>query len=111
LASLSRIVSARLWERAETRGRELHAGLESLVESGAAVAVRSLGLLLAVEFSSAAAARRFVAGCFDRSVLAGWTLHDDRVVRLAPALVLGDEERDIALAAMREAGADLRHAL
>jgi putrescine aminotransferase len=83
--------------------------LEPLVESGAAIAVRSLGLLLAVEFSSAAVARRFVAGCLERGVLAGWTLHDDRVVRLAPPLVLGEEERDIALAAMRETGADLHH--
>jgi acetylornithine/succinyldiaminopimelate/putrescine aminotransferase len=107
LASLRRIVGERLWEGAEARGLELHAGLETLVESGAATAVRSLGLLLAVEFPSAAMASRFVAGCLERSVLAGWTLHDDRVVRLAPPLVLGEAERDIALAAMREAGADL----
>ncbi len=109
LASLRRIRGERLWERAEARGLELHAGLEALVESGAAAAVRSLGLLLALEFSSAARAGRFVAGCFERGVLAGWTLHDDRVVRLAPPLVLGQAEQDIALAAMREAGTDLHH--
>ena len=110
LASLRRIVGERLWERAEARGRELHAGLEPLVTSGAATAVRSLGLLLAIELPSAPAAGRFVAGCLERGVLAGWTLHDDRVVRLAPPLVLSEEERDVALAAMREAGAALHHA-
>jgi acetylornithine/succinyldiaminopimelate/putrescine aminotransferase len=108
LASLRRIVRDRLWERAEVRGRELRAGLDRMVEAGAAVAARSMGLLLAVQFAEAADARRFVEGCFARGVLAGWTLHDDRVVRLAPPLILSDEERDIALDAMAQVAAGLR---
>jgi 4-aminobutyrate aminotransferase-like enzyme len=36
-------------------------------------------------------------------VIVGWTLHRDTVVRLAPPLVLTDEELERALAVMRAA--------
>ncbi len=100
LASLDVIVAERLWESAERRGRELRTGLDALVTDGAATAVRGLGLLLAIEFPTAARTRAFVTECLARDVLVGWTLHDDRVVRLAPPLVLGDADTAHALEVM-----------
>jgi acetylornithine/succinyldiaminopimelate/putrescine aminotransferase len=102
LAALEVIVGERLWARAEERGTALRERLLRLVGGGPVVAVRGLGLLLAVEFRAPEEARRFVSGCFARGLLAGWTLHDDRVVRLAPPLVLGEDETEHALGIMEE---------
>ncbi|MBY0273981.1 aspartate aminotransferase family protein, partial [Candidatus Binatia bacterium] len=54
-------------------------------------------MLLGLEFTDAAATQRFVAACFARGVLLGWTLHHDRVVRLAPPLGIGDDDLEDAL--------------
>jgi 4-aminobutyrate aminotransferase-like enzyme len=60
-------------------------------------------MLIGLEFADATATRRFVAGCFARGVLLGWTLHHDRVVRLAPPLNIAEEDLDDALRAITAA--------
>jgi acetylornithine/succinyldiaminopimelate/putrescine aminotransferase len=96
LANLEVIVAERLWERSAALGREFDSRLKARVGQGL-VAVRALGLLVGLEFASVELARAFVDGCFARGLLVGWTLHAERVVRLAPPLVLSDGETETAL--------------
>jgi acetylornithine/succinyldiaminopimelate/putrescine aminotransferase len=60
--------------------------------------VRGLGLLLGLEFTDAAACAAFARRACDARLILNWTLHCDTVVRLAPPLVLTDEEAETAVA-------------
>ena len=100
LASLDVLARERLPEQAAARGVVLLERLRTLVGRGGLVEVRGLGMLIGLEFADAGATQRFVAGCFARGVLLGWTLHHDRVVRLAPPLNIADEDLEDALRAM-----------
>lgn len=102
VASLEVIVGERLWERAGVLGERFEGHLSRHVGRGVLAAVRTCGLLIGLEFTSAARARAFVDGCFAGGLLVGWTLHADRVVRLAPPLVLHDDDAEMAVAAMEE---------
>ena len=54
-------------------------------------------MLFGLEFESPGDCACFVEGCRSREVLLGWTLHEDRVVRLAPPLILSEEESNEAI--------------
>jgi len=107
LASLEVIVTERLWDRAAALGRDFAARLERSVRQGALLAVRAAGLLVGLEFAAPEQARSFVAECLACGLLVGWTLHDDRVVRLAPPLSLSNEEAAIALSTMERVARQL----
>ena len=101
LAALEVVVRRDLPARARARGAELLDGLERLRERHRAVrAVRGLGLLLAIELSSARAVRRFAARCLSRGLVLNWTLHRDTVIRLAPPLTITCAEIARALGIM-----------
>ena len=103
LASLDVLERDHLPQRAATRGAELLERFGALVGRGGLVEVRGLGMLLGLEFADATATQRFVAECFARGVLLGWTLHHDRVVRLAPPLNIADDDLHDALQAIAAA--------
>ena len=69
------------------------------------VAIRQIGLLLGVEMRSPKLVERFTRECRREGLILGWTLHDDRVVRLAPPLVIRDAELDEASLRMERAAA------
>ena len=102
LAALNVLLRDRLSERAARRGADWLAQLHTLC-GGPLRAVRGLGLLLALDFDTPEATRRFVARCFERGVILNWTLHRDTVVRLAPPLTISDDEINRATAVMAEA--------
>jgi len=54
--------------------------------------VRGLGMLIGLELESAARTRAFAQAAFEQGVLVGWTLHSDRVIRMAPPLNISGEE-------------------
>jgi acetylornithine/N-succinyldiaminopimelate aminotransferase len=101
LASLDVIAGERLWERAGKLGATFLARLAPLV-GNEIVAVRGIGLLIGIEFSSALLARRFVEETISRGVIVNWTLNADNVVRLAPPLTIGEDEIEFALGAMKQ---------
>jgi acetylornithine/succinyldiaminopimelate/putrescine aminotransferase len=85
-AALRVLLEENLPTRAETVGESFRNQLrESLVPLGAED-VRGVGLFIGIELPSADITRRFTDGCRERDILLGWTLHTDRVVRLAPPL-------------------------
>jgi len=60
--------------------------------------VRGLGLLVGLEFERAARCAAFARRAFAAGLVLNWTLHRDTVIRLAPPLVIRDEEIDDAVA-------------
>ncbi|HUJ79700.1 MAG TPA: aspartate aminotransferase family protein [Nitrospiria bacterium] len=103
LASLRVILDHRLASAAADTGARLQAALNTRVGLGGLTAVRGLGLLIGMEFETAAHCARFVERCRMAGLLLGWTLHEDRVVRLAPPLVLSADEMEEGLNRMERA--------
>jgi acetylornithine/succinyldiaminopimelate/putrescine aminotransferase len=103
LAALRVLERERLWERAEVLGERLRAGLRALPWNGHLVDVRGLGLLVGIELDDAERTRRLAEGCFARGLVLNWTLHRDRVIRLAPPLVIAETEIARGLEILREA--------
>ncbi len=102
LAALDVLISERLPERAARVGEQWLVRLRAM-RGGPLRAVRGKGMLLALEFDAAAATRRFVGRCLDRGLIVNWTLHRDRVVRLAPPLTIAEDEIARANLVMAEA--------
>jgi acetylornithine/succinyldiaminopimelate/putrescine aminotransferase len=102
LAALDVSVNERLPERAARVGAEWLAQLQAMT-GGALRSARGKGLLMALEFETPEATRRFVTRCFAQGLILNWTLHCDTVVRLAPPLTITDEEVAHANAVMATA--------
>ncbi|MEA2624076.1 MAG: acetylornithine/N-succinyldiaminopimelate aminotransferase [Candidatus Binatota bacterium] len=103
LAALEVLLRERLWERAERVGRAMRDRLASLPWKGRLRDVRGGGLLVGIELGDAEAVRSFTARAFERGLVLNWTLHRDRVIRLAPPLTISEEEIERSLAAMSDA--------
>lgn len=109
MAALDVIVGERMWEQAQATGELLRRRLQEI--AGPEVSeVRGIGLLIGIEFTEAAMARRFVTESIQRGIVVNWTLNADRVVRLAPPLNVSGEEIDFAVGVMGEALAAMREA-
>jgi acetylornithine/N-succinyldiaminopimelate aminotransferase len=102
LASLEVIIGGRLWEGADRAGAQLRTGLSQL-GGEEIVAIRGLGALVGIEFATASWAHRFVAETIARGVIVNWTLNADRVVRVAPPLIIKADEIAFGLNVMRSA--------
>ncbi len=103
LAALEVLVRDRLCERADELGERLRRSLAALSWRGHLVEVRGLGLLVGLELDSADFTRRLAAECFARGLVLNWTLHRDRVLRLAPPLVITEDELARGLDILSEA--------
>lgn len=103
LAALQVLLRDNLPQQAQTKGDAFLARLRKFLGTGGLTAVRGRGLLIALEFHSPEATKRFVQRCFAAGVILGWTLHRDTVVRLAPPLIISPIEIDHAVAVIREA--------
>ena len=98
LATLDVIESEGLVQRAKAAGERLSSGLKELFPEAE---VRGRGLLVAVELASDAAAE-----IVERALRAGLVLNatSPNTLRLAPPLVISDEEIDGGLAILEEVG-------
>jgi acetylornithine/succinyldiaminopimelate/putrescine aminotransferase len=100
LASLRVMIDQQLEKAAARTGQRLQETLTTWCGRGGLATVRGLGLLIGMEFETASQCEQFVRRCRDAGVLLGWTLHEDRVVRLAPPLVLSAGELEEGLERM-----------
>jgi len=98
LAALDVLLADDLSGRAARLGARLLERLGALVGRGGLVAVRGLGLLVGLEFDGATQCAAFTRRALAAGLVLNWTLHRDTVVRLAPPLVIRDEEIDDAVA-------------
>lgn len=103
LASLEIIVREGLAARAERVGAAFANLLCERLPAEYVVEVRRAGLLIGVEMSSTDIVQRFTRECRSEGLVMGWTLHDDRVVRLSPPLVITRAELDEATHRMARA--------
>lgn len=97
LAALEVMLRGQLANRAETLGERLRGGLRSLDWRGHLVEVRGLGLLIGIELDAAEFTRRVALECFAGGLVLNWTLHRDRVIRLAPPLTICEADLDRGL--------------
>src|SRR5262245_9255474 len=97
LAALDVLLRDGLVERAAALGERLLGALRTLIGRGGLAAVRVVGLLIGLEFDDAAACARFARRAWEQGLILNWTLHRDTVVRLAPPLVLSDDEASRAV--------------
>ncbi|MBI3596826.1 MAG: aspartate aminotransferase family protein [Nitrospirae bacterium] len=102
LAALDFLLENQLPERAEHLGLYLMDRLKKLSEIGGVKDVRGKGLLIGFELNDPKLTERFVRNCREAGLILGWTLHSNTVVRLAPPLVIREQEIDQGLEIMRE---------
>jgi acetylornithine/N-succinyldiaminopimelate aminotransferase len=98
LAALEVLLRDHLVERADALGADVRRRLGSLAGRGGLSEVRGVGMLLGLEFADAGACARFARRAWTQDLILNWTLHRDTVVRLAPPLVLTDDEAAQAVA-------------
>ncbi|MFA0771247.1 MAG: hypothetical protein REDVDVYQ_001769 [Candidatus Fervidibacter sp.] len=104
LTALEVMERENLPERAEKMGAKLKSALQQLATRYSLIAaVRGKGLMLGLEFITKEATQKFVRECLRRGLIVGGTLHTEKVVRIAPPLVITDEEIAFALSVMEEA--------
>ncbi len=103
LASLEVMLEDKLAERAARLGEWFADRLRQRLRSPAVREIRHAGLLIGIELDASSRAAAFTQACRSEGMLLGWTLHDDRVVRLAPPLVIHEAELDDASLRMERA--------
>ncbi len=64
--------------------------------------IRGIGAMLGIQLYSFEQTRQVVEECFGRGILLGWTLHSNTLIRIAPPLVITDEELRETLHIIRE---------
>jgi acetylornithine/succinyldiaminopimelate/putrescine aminotransferase len=109
LASLEVLLEEELPARAARLGAWFADRLRSRLPAPEVREVRHAGMLIGLEMDTAALAASFTQACRSEGLLRGWTLHDDRVVRLAPPLVIREAELDDASLRMERALARVRN--
>ncbi|HET6464361.1 MAG TPA: aspartate aminotransferase family protein [Nitrospiria bacterium] len=103
LAALDFLIENKLPERAERLGQYLMDRLKKMSDIGGVKDVRGKGLLIGFELETAKLTERFVRNCREAGLILGWTLHSNTVVRLAPPLIMAEQEIDRGIEIMREA--------
>lgn len=102
LAALRYTVSHRLREHAAELGESWLCRLRGMV--GPVLRdVRGKGLLIGLELDSPEHTQEFCRTALHEGLILNWTLHRDTVVRLAPPLIMSEEESDLALSAVGRA--------
>jgi 4-aminobutyrate aminotransferase len=98
-----RLIENEFMANAGERGNQLLAGLRPLVRRNERIVrdVRGMGLMIGIEFDSAASANAVQEECFQRGLLV-LTAGED-VVRMSPALNLTEDEAAIGLRIFEEA--------
>lgn len=102
LAALDVLIDEGLVANAAARGAELLSGGRALAERYPPVVreARGAGLLVGVELTHEGYAGTIIPELLKRGVIAAWTLNQQRVLRLEPALIVTAEQIAVALGAL-----------
>jgi len=108
LAATQVILDENLVERAANAGKSFLQTLRTMFAHHQRVReVRGLGFFYAIEFNNEVTAEKFVTACRVRGLIIGWTLHHTTIVRMAPPLVISDDELINAASIMQSAVQEL----
>lgn len=88
LAAFNQLVEGRLIEEVETKGKLF----QQLLQHRTIKAVRRKGLMLAVEFDSYEQNKSIIDRCIENGVLTDWFLFAPNCLRIAPPLIISEEE-------------------
>ncbi|NET35349.1 MAG: aspartate aminotransferase family protein, partial [Cyanothece sp. SIO1E1] len=93
LATLSELLSGDYLEKASIIEQKVKKALsgEGIIE------VRGLGAMLGLQLQSRELTQAVVEECFEQGILLGWTLHSDTLIRLAPPLIIEDDQLEFVL--------------
>ncbi|HYH56479.1 MAG TPA: aspartate aminotransferase family protein [Anseongella sp.] len=81
-----------LEENLPARAAEKHLLFKELLQHPAIRQFRGAGLLMALEFESFEQNKAIIDRCIEKGVITDWFLHDSRSMRLAPPLVITEEQ-------------------
>lgn len=92
LATLQTIIDEKLVDGVTEKGEIF----KSLLKHDAIKEIRGQGLMLAVEFESYDLNKKIIDGCIADGLITDWFLHCSNSMRIAPPLVITDEEIKLA---------------
>jgi acetylornithine/N-succinyldiaminopimelate aminotransferase len=98
-ANLEVIIEGKLWEGANEKEKLFR----ELLQHPDIKNIHGRGLMLAVEFESFAKNRKVILHCLDHGVLTDWFLFADNRLRIAPPLIIGENEIRQACATIMKA--------
>ncbi len=87
LAALNALLAENLVEQVEAKGR-----LFEQLLSGSGYTIRRSGLMMAVAFESFEQNKRIIDRCIEQGVLTDWFLFAPQCMRIAPPLIITEEE-------------------
>lgn len=93
LATLKELLSGDLLKRAGI----IEQKVKDRLKGKGIVEVRGVGAMLGLQLESKELTQAVVEDCFEQGILLGWTLHSNTLIRLAPPLIITDEELDHVL--------------
>ena len=99
LAALEVLLNERLVEGVAAKG-EL---IRSLLVHPAIRAIRGKGLMLAIEFDNFELNKKIIDRCIENGVITDWFLHCSNSMRIAPPLIITDEQISHACTVINEA--------
>jgi len=98
LATLNIILDQELHVKAEAKGTLFR----SLLKHKSILEIRGKGLMMAVELGDASRVQKTIAAALQRGLLTDWFLFKDTALRIAPPLVISEEEIKLACAILLE---------
>jgi len=102
LATLNEINSTQLYKRA----KNIEAIIHDKIKHPLVKEIRSSGALIAIEFGDIDLNMRIIAKCIEKGVITDWFLFCASAMRLAPPLIISDEELikacDLIVASLNE---------
>ncbi len=98
-ATLSIIVKDKLWEEATAKGQLFR----KLLTHPTIKSIRGKGLMLALEFESFEQNKRIIDRCLEMGLITDWFLFADHCMRIAPPLIISEEDIHKACSIITEA--------
>ena len=74
------------------RAQKIEEIIKSTLKGEGIKEVRGVGAMLGLELETRELTENVVNHCFEKGILLGWTLHSNTLVRLAPPLIITDDE-------------------
>jgi acetylornithine/N-succinyldiaminopimelate aminotransferase len=88
MAGFKALLEENLTDSVRAKGQLFH----QYLQHPAIKEVRYLGLMMAVEFESFEINKKVIDGCIERGLLTDWFLFAPECLRIAPPLIIGEEE-------------------
>lgn len=79
------------------RAQEIETVMKSGLKGKGIKEVRGIGAMLGLELESVELTKHVVDLCFENEILLGWTLHSNQLIRLAPPLIISDEQLNFVI--------------